>query len=215
MLAVQLVPRAAQQEVLVVGLVVRHANARVRIQGILERDLAFQDGADVRLQGLSIRPFQHVLARAFGHSRNEVVDAGLFDRLHGGGEMVAPVLDRVVDAHIRELVDDRPRARLVRELFAAGEPRLQDAVVLQPRLDEAVKLARVQEARAGRFHRRRRIDRDQVELLFGPAQEPAAVVDDDVDFRVLQDIPCVLEEIIEHVGDAGHEFHGRDVDVPA
>ena len=55
MLAVQLVPRAAQQEVLVVGLVVRHANARVRIQRILERDLAFQDGGYVRVPR-TVRP---------------------------------------------------------------------------------------------------------------------------------------------------------------
>ena len=62
--------------------------------------------------------------------------------------MVAKVLDRVVDAYIWELVDDRPRDRLVRELFADGEPRLQDAVVLQPRPDEAVKLARVEPGQA-------------------------------------------------------------------
>jgi hypothetical protein len=79
-LAVQLIPRAAQQEVLVVGLVVCHANARVRIQGILERDLTFQDAPEPELYASKRDcPSAHsstVLARAFGHSRNEVADAG-------------------------------------------------------------------------------------------------------------------------------------------
>ena len=97
--------------------------------------------------------------------------------------MQAPALKSLEGADVRKPIAERASDGQRDHSAPARAPLLENAAGAQTRLQRRIEFDRVKKARTRGFDRRRGIDGDDIELLRGPLQEAATVVNDDAGAR--------------------------------
>src|SRR6185312_2605308 len=91
-------------------------------------------------------------------------------------EMKTLSIQRTKKANIRERFLQRPGDSGFHYMVSRGKPLLQDAARRQPAPYDRVELFRIQQTRARGFHRRRRVNGDDVILLRSAFEITSAIV---------------------------------------